>query len=258
MKLQAQQDLAMILPLPVPAASVEGAVRFIDLQAYPEFFQHLKGIFAPEYVQSDTNDLAFGDEGTLMVHEVGLFEASFVPSVADFCRLDPRFRLPASIWDRLPQIRDWGFAVFKLNLARPLENSQSSASMDEFSEMDPVIHNIHPMAFEFPRRNCDHLFFPTLHIHDGQVHPTAEFNHIFYCQLENQPPVTDSFLGTEMIQLKRWNNEQRGAWDKSPRPLPSKVDISRTAGVLDADKPIYRQIVQGFCPNEDIILRLGG
>ena len=54
----------------------------------------------------------------LRVHDVGLFEASFVPTLADFERLDPRFRLSPGVWEQLPQYRDWGFAVFKLKKIR--------------------------------------------------------------------------------------------------------------------------------------------
>jgi hypothetical protein len=43
------------------------------------------------------------------------FEASFVPCVRDFARLDDRFWLPSAVWDALPAYADWGFAVFKLN-----------------------------------------------------------------------------------------------------------------------------------------------
>jgi hypothetical protein len=37
------------------------------------------------------------------VREVGSFEASYVPKIADFSRLDERFRLPVAVWKKLPQ-----------------------------------------------------------------------------------------------------------------------------------------------------------
>ena len=36
----------------------------------------------------------------LQVHEVGDYEASYVPTLADFHRLDPRFRMADEIWRR--------------------------------------------------------------------------------------------------------------------------------------------------------------
>lgn len=45
---QAAEDLAMVLPLPVPAGSPEDAVRFIDLHGYPSFFEDLHAGFPEE------------------------------------------------------------------------------------------------------------------------------------------------------------------------------------------------------------------
>src|SRR5207248_7445223 len=98
-------------------------------------------------------------DGLLNVVDVGSFEASFVPTIPDFERLDERFRLPTGTWDQLPQYKQYGFTVFKLK---------------------PGAKVIHPMAFEFPRAAPARLFFPTVHIHDGKVHDTATFDHALY------------------------------------------------------------------------------
>ena len=42
MNLRSRIDLAMILPLPVPPGSSEDAVRFINLEGYPDFFQDMQ------------------------------------------------------------------------------------------------------------------------------------------------------------------------------------------------------------------------
>lgn len=41
---------------------------------------------------------------------------------------------------------------------------------------------VHPMAFRFPTRMPETLFFPTVHVHDGEYHETAAFDHTLYCQ----------------------------------------------------------------------------
>jgi hypothetical protein len=82
MALVASADVAMVLPLPVPPGSPEQAVRFIDLSAYPEFFDDINEAVYRE---------SFGGQQPLVVHEVGSFEASFVPTRHDFARLDERF-----------------------------------------------------------------------------------------------------------------------------------------------------------------------
>src|SRR5947209_4753164 len=41
MRFKAGEDLAMILPIPVPKASPDDAVRFISLEKYPTFFNDM-------------------------------------------------------------------------------------------------------------------------------------------------------------------------------------------------------------------------
>src|SRR6266478_4690095 len=45
MSLSAKEDLAMILPIPVPKKSKDDAVRFINLEKYPDFFKDLRAGF---------------------------------------------------------------------------------------------------------------------------------------------------------------------------------------------------------------------
>lgn len=165
MLLHAKDDLAMILPLPTPKDADEDAVKFISLEKYPDFFKDmLKGFPEPPPPRGAKSAEMKKDDTPLpklKVVEVGSFEASFVPKVKDFARLDERFRLPAGTWDDLPTYKDHGFAVFKLKSGEK---------------------KVHPMAFEFPRRSPKILFFPTVHIHDGRVHKTAAFDHALYLQ----------------------------------------------------------------------------
>ncbi len=91
----------MVLPIPVTPGSGEQAVRFINFEDYPDFFGDLDALFPRDHARPAAA-LSLGDalcepEQVLEVHEVGAFEASFVPTVADFVRLDPRFRLPEGL-----------------------------------------------------------------------------------------------------------------------------------------------------------------
>ncbi len=127
MQYEADSELAMILPLPVPPAAPEDALQFIDLSGYPAFFADLRlGFPEPIPRGAPLQRLGAPQAKALRVYDVGSFEASFVPQPADFERLDGRFRLPAGVWDQLPQYRDWGFAVFKLKSG---------------------VRTVHPMAF---------------------------------------------------------------------------------------------------------------
>jgi hypothetical protein len=151
------------------------------------------------------------------VVRVGSFEASFVPSIKDFSRLDDRFRLPTDIWEKLPGYRSWGFAVFKL---------KSGAA------------KIHPMAFSFPRRDLKFLFFPTVHIHDGQVHPKAGFDHELYCQ-----PRDD-----EGLKLDHWLESFRNSDDF--------MNVTKTKGIVQADQHCYRRVLRGLLPNRDTFVSI--
>ena len=104
------------------------------MKEFPEFFVHLKMAFPMGVLLGMPSP--YEKPVPLVVHEVGDFEASFVPGLGDFERLDPRFRIPRTVWDGLPAHQDSGFAVFKLKAST---------------------RKVHPMAFEFPRRQPELL-----------------------------------------------------------------------------------------------------
>ena len=215
MHLDSVQDVAMVLPLPVAPGTGEGGLTFIDLKAYPEFFSHLYAIVEFPMVTA-VPPLGPSPGGrkaaTLPVQVVGDFEASFVPTIADFARLDERFRLPAGTWDKLPAYAAYGFAVFKLKAGAQA---------------------VHPMAFSFPRADAGSLFFPTVHIHDGQVHEQADFDHLLYCQIgqERELVVSD--------------------WNESPGWVGKRVDAQRSHGMVAADQHLYGLRLAGKLANRD-------
>jgi hypothetical protein len=216
MTLSAKEDLAMILPIPVPKESKDDAVHFINLEKYSEFFHDLKKGFPPPPSRAKSeNSFGRAAGAKLPVVEVGSFEASFVPSVKDFDRLDERFRLPTEVWDKLPLYKDYGFAVFKLKKGAK---------------------TIHPMAFEFPRAKPERLFFPTVHIHDGKVHETATFDHLLFCQRSETE--TDPILN----------------WAESTQPARFFMKLDKSEGLLDPDAHCYMRGIRGRQKNEDLLV----
>ncbi len=219
------EDLAMILPLPVPPKPAEDAVRFVDLSGYPSFFQDLDSAFPAPISRGRS---AFGtqtfalESKKLEVHRVGEFDASFVPTRGDFGRLDERFQLDPHIWDQLPQYRDHGFAVFKLASQRSWFRRVRQQT-------------IHPMAFVFPRRDPRVLFFPTVHVHDGEVHERAEFDHQLYCQPDE---LTAATFG----------------WRASEGEVGRYVKAERTAELVAASAPAYKRELTGQHANVDITI----
>jgi hypothetical protein len=252
MSLDADADLAMVLPIPVPPSSAEDAVRFVDMSSCPTFFDKVESLFpAPVTFGKAARGGAFIEPqpAPLVVHDVGDFEASFVPTRADFDRLDVRFRLPGDVWDALPMYADWGFCVFKLR-AKPSSIERSRGPLDRVlgwlggagSPPPPKRRDFHPMAFEFPRRDPTRLFFPTVHVHDGAVHAKAWFDHSLFCQVRpDLEAVASIHHGT--------------TWERSfsaPSAMPDAVRW------LDPDAHVYRQTIAGTHPNRDVHVQLSG
>lgn len=89
MDVEIDDELAMVLPLPVPSRSADDAVAFLNLEGYERFFGDLAAAFPPEYVSGAIQRSSAPEaKPKLVVHDVGLFEASFVPTREDFVRLD--------------------------------------------------------------------------------------------------------------------------------------------------------------------------
>ena len=215
MSYRAAEDLAMVLPIPVPPGSREDAVRFIDLHAYADFFSDLhSGFPEPDTLANHPRSrgpIAAAAPAPLKVERVGSFEASFVPQIADFGRLDARFQLPKGVWDKLPAYARYGFAVFKL---------RKDAT------------GVHPMAFSFPKPAGSKLFFPTVHIHDGSVHDSAHFDHDLYCQVGAQ-------------------HHRAAGWRESPQNAGAFMQVSSSRGLIDAHAHCYLKRMVGTFKNQD-------
>jgi hypothetical protein len=218
MQYEAAGELAMTLPLPTSRAAGEDAVDFIDLSGYSRFFLDLESGFPeprPRGLSMDGPAAA----APLKVHQVGSFEASFVPDRADFGRLDARFRLPDMTWDQLPVYADYGFAVFKLKAGAK---------------------KIHPMAFRFHTRDPERLFFPTVHVHDGGVDFTARFDHALYCQ-----------TGRHGLD---WRASSSDAQGNRRLPAGSFMKVDATLGIVAPDQSVFKKRILGFRRNEDVWL----
>ena len=90
MRVQTAEPVAMVLPLPVAAGTGEHALEFIDLEGYAALFDDLASGF-PALLAPKSRGMfqagAVPEVPKLVVHDVGAFEASYVPSIGDFARL---------------------------------------------------------------------------------------------------------------------------------------------------------------------------
>ncbi len=217
-------DLAMVLPLPVPPNPPEDTLNFINLRPYPSFFDDMRSGFPPIMMQSRGVGAVAAGPPKLRVHDVGDFEASFVPRIDDFVRLDERFRIGPEVWDQLPAYRDYGFAVFKLKASRARRSAGLARTVFGGPPWDgtPKPRHVHPMAFTFPRRNPELLYFPTVHVHDRKVHKYAWFDHMLYCQ-------ADAAIDGDLK-----------GWEKSRRPASKFIDTPRSGGIVEPDQCCWR------------------
>jgi hypothetical protein len=89
------------------------------------------------------------------------------------------------------------------------------------------------MAFEFQRRDASQLFFPTVHVHDGLVHPTAHFDHELYCQTE---PAWEPLM----------------EWERSVSRAETLAAVARPW--VEPSGWMYKRVLTGELPNRDTFL----
>ena len=232
MNYESRDDNAMILPIPVRRPAHDGSLQFVDLRDYDRFFEDLARGFPYKPTTFNIScSPAFNVDsaGPLEVFEVGNYVASFVPKLVDFSRLNDRFRLPANVWAQIPKYAGYGFAVFQL----------AAGSLKP-----------HPMAFEFEFGESS-IYFPTMHIHDGQIHEDEEFDHVLYLQHAG-------------FDSRVYGYQNSHVADKSTGLMRSKriashfCDMERSKGVIHPDLLVHRRIIRGIHPNRDTEIRTHG
>ncbi len=235
MTFSSQEDLAMVLPIPVLAGAEEDAVHFISMEDFPDFFNWLDELFPVVFGGMEEDDLECLDApvaaSILKVHKVGCFEASFVPKRKDFERLDLRFRLPDKVWDQFADYDDYGFVVFKL------KRGDNQA--------------VHPMAFSFPTRQPGKLFYPTVHVHDGEFHEKAGFDHTLYAQapveIRGWEP-SEWCLGEELFEMPSDPDERKFMGLEQKERWSPVAELN----VVELDRSCHRKTIRGMHKNEDI------
>jgi hypothetical protein len=215
MRVALRSEGAMVLPLPVHPVS--RTLEFVDLSDYSEFFRDMDLCFPPPELDltDESVAVAAGSAKPLPVEQVGAFEASFVPSEREWGRLEPRFRLSDKVWNALPDYSEFGFAVFKLRSGS--EN------------------RVHPMAFRFATSDPERAYFPTIHVHDGNVHTEAEFDHALYLQSAAHH---DEWFPGELLPAKRMR-------------FRNLLHRDATRGLVLKDIPLWKKELRGSLPNQD-------
>jgi len=97
---------------------------------------------------------------------------------------------------------------------------------------------VHPMAFEFVTKEPSALFFPTVHIHDGLVHPREAFDHALFFQTRRQITGAPARIAKSQDVARRF------------------VDIERAQSVAVGDALCYKMGLHGERKNQDTFVRL--
>ncbi len=222
---------AMILPIPKGRlATEENGFQFIDLSQYEDFFDDLALGF-PRVRRAGFGCSAgpVDSKSSLEVHEIGDFIASFVPELSQFERLDKRFTLPKSTWAKVSIYKDYGFVVFQL-----VEGTKKP----------------HPMAFKFASK-MEEIYFPTLHIHDGEVHEEESFDHTLFLQHAGMDSKVGRYRGDCDADTK--TNLVRSKWNAG-----EFCEIDETQGIVQADLLIHKKILRGTLDNRDFLVEVDG
>ncbi len=228
MKYRSERPNAMILPLPVATPAGEDAVRFKSLKDYDRFFTDLNRAFPspPQFASGRVNSRALPTgKAPLEVHEVGDFIASFVPTMNDFSRLDPQFVIPRESWEKIPGYSDYGFAVFQLK---------------------SLAGKPHPIAFEFATRWTDRIFFPTVHIHDGEVHEREDFDHMLYVQHAEWDRLVGAYRGPR-------SPDPATGYVRSKKKAKDVCNIAASQGLLAPELLLHRWEIRGNFLNRDYL-----
>jgi hypothetical protein len=157
-RVDSRGENAMILPIP---RAPQGEIELINLSAYSTFFSFLKSGYIP------TPPMPFGAPlgapQHLEVFQVGAFDASVALTPADLNRLDQRLALSPALRAAITaRYADHSFVIFRLGQGK---------------------RHLHPFGVRFETRYPNHLYFPTVHVHDGgDVPATATFAHELFAQ----------------------------------------------------------------------------
>ncbi|GAB5404111.1 MAG: hypothetical protein Aurels2KO_23420 [Aureliella sp.] len=229
-----ESDVPNAMILPVPTTGREDSLRFIDMSDYEDLFRDLqRGFPALRSVLSTALPASANtavDSPLLKVHTVGSFVASFVPTVDDFDRLDPQFVIPKETWAQVSGYEGYGYAVFQLD-----ENAGKT----------------HPMAMEFETTLKEKVFFPTLHIHDGQVHEREAFDHYLFAQHAGFDSVVGAYDGPK-------REDASTGMVRSKSAAGEFVKAEKTSGLIDPNLLLHRKRLRGMLRNEDTLFKATG
>ncbi|MEL7336734.1 MAG: hypothetical protein AAFN70_11095, partial [Planctomycetota bacterium] len=93
------------------------------------------------------------------------------------------------------------------------------------------------------------IFFPTVHIHDGQLHDREHFDH----QLFAQSNVLDEIAGAYRTPK---HIDTTTGWTRSNRTAGDFMSMDKTLGLVAPNQLVHRKLMRGMLANTDTFASL--
>lgn len=214
LRISAATDLALIVPVPVTPGATETDVRLLSTDGSQSLFDSLASGFVGSAERPHRQDAEEADAPrTVRYAAAQAMRAYYVPSIADFDQVGPHLRFPEAALASRPEYASYGFYVFELPAGQDVR--------------------IVPMAFDFPTRHPEAVYFPTWY---GDPTWMPEEGH------------RDITVYTQF--------GERLGWQETRETATRFVNAGASRGLIAPDRTVQRKILFGDGNNEDLLAAL--
>ncbi|MGH7327145.1 MAG: hypothetical protein ACREJX_02220, partial [Polyangiaceae bacterium] len=95
----------------------------------------------------------------------------------------------------------------------------------------------------------DAIYFPTVHIHDGTVHPQDNFDHVMYLQDARYDAKAHDYDGPTSV-------DKSTCYVRSQDKAGTFANVGMSQGLLDGEHLLHKTTLSGMLPNKDTIAGL--
>lgn len=109
------------------------------------------------------------------------------------------------------------------------------------------------MAFKFRSRLAKgddrKVFFPTVHIHDGQVHELEQFDHLLYLQSKEFDSACGRYSSFRLA-------DPATRYVRSRSKVKKFCNVKASKGILDGTSLVHRIRMKGKLSNTDVLAKI--
>lgn len=233
----------IVLPLPVPASAQASDVRFLDLSTSPGFFDQLDRAFPPEeYLPRTSQGPGGGSAGGSAPSDgprppAGAYAAHYVASAAELTALGTAKSDPVDLGAIAARYPQHGFAIFELD---PKPRSWLARLTSTLAGRGRA-----PVGLEFPSRDPERLYFPSLHLASVDISRPLPYDHAYYIQADD--PRSGAAWDNDVL-----SRGPRPAWEdfrRSRGQVEANARLSDGRPLLDPSRLCFRAHLRGDLQN---------